>query len=130
ILGFFALIDDNRTSSTGNNKIVYYCHYNTAIQCQDGTRILAKSQVYSPPSQTGPLPDGTVAFVMAKAIFPSSVSAQNPVAMFALQFMALPGDPIKTVMKYEHIPGQPHAWVYGLGHVAREPLTLNDARTR
>ncbi|KAJ7291834.1 hypothetical protein C8J57DRAFT_1492299 [Mycena rebaudengoi] len=127
ILGFFSLIGGNRTSTSNNNKTIFYWNYNTAIQCQDATRILAYIQVYSPPSQTTPLPDGTVAFVMAKAIFPASVSSQNPVAMHALQFVVLPGDPAQDSYN-DHVSDQLPAWVYGIGHVTGEQLTLNDGK--
>ncbi|KAJ7270321.1 hypothetical protein C8J57DRAFT_1508351 [Mycena rebaudengoi] len=127
ILGFFSLIGGNLTSTSNNNKSIFYWNYNIAIQCQDATRILAYIQVYSPPSQTTPLPDGTVAFVMAKAIFPASVSSQNPVAMHALQFVVLPGDPTQDSYD-DHVPDQLPAWVYGIGHVTGEQLTLNDGK--
>ncbi|KAJ7907696.1 hypothetical protein B0H13DRAFT_1879318 [Mycena leptocephala] len=114
VIGFFALAQGKRIATLlpGATFPIHHNHY---------TYPSATLRVYSG-SGDAPLPDNTIAFVIAKACAPTG----KPIELDALYLSAFPGDPNDDQYD-EHIPECP-AFIHGVGHVPANhtPQVLND----
>ncbi|KAJ6549759.1 hypothetical protein B0H19DRAFT_1349031 [Mycena capillaripes] len=115
VFGFFALADGKRigTKSPGSTFTTYHNHYITSLKTaseDESTYPAATVRVWSG-SGDAPLPDYTVAFIVAKA----SAPVGQPIELDVLFMAPIPGDPNDAA--YEaHVPICP-AFVYGVGHI-------------
>lgn len=74
---------------------VFYCIYQTSIQCSSGVATPAELRVYSPPGDD-PLAEDTVIFLLAKVYIPTSGKA----LLDAICLFPVPGVPSDD--KYEN----------------------------
>ncbi|KAJ7300466.1 hypothetical protein DFH08DRAFT_828448 [Mycena albidolilacea] len=123
--GFFALAQGKRVATypAGATFPIHHNHYITSLKSNsdDVPNPSATLSVYSA-SGDAPLPDNTIAFVVAKVSAPTG----KPVEMDALYLAAFPGDPNDDQYE-ERIPACP-VFVYGVGHVPaiHTPQSHND----
>ncbi|KAJ7027448.1 hypothetical protein C8F04DRAFT_1294312, partial [Mycena alexandri] len=122
VFGFFALAGGNRvaTQPAGGQYEIHHNYYNTTLHTtsDDQTPPPATLRVYSAAGDT-PLPDNTIAFVVAKAFAPPG----KPIELDALFLAPVPGDP--NGANYDaHVPDVP-AFIYGVGHIpANQPTQV------
>jgi hypothetical protein len=139
--GFFALAQGKRVATypAGATFPIHHNHYITSLKSNsdDVPNPSATLRVYSV-SGDAPLPDNTIAFVVAKV----SALTGKPVEMDVLYLAAFPGDPnddqyevrfdlalviVLIPSGQERIPACP-VFVYGVGHVpaTHTPQSHND----
>ncbi|KAJ6619925.1 hypothetical protein B0H10DRAFT_1792568 [Mycena sp. CBHHK59/15] len=123
VIGFFPLISGTRVTSKKIDTTVYHQHYHMTINCQNSFHIPALVCVYSPPGDINPSLDITIAFILAKAIFPLN----KPAMLDAIQLSITPGDP-KSNFYEDNIPNVPYPYIYDVGHVSGSYYSLGDAR--
>ena len=97
IVGFFALTAGRRvltelSLSSGDNVTICHMLYSTTVVCsQQPATLLAEIHIYSP-FDDAPLPDNTVAFIVAKAHIPLEGTGCT-VLLDALHFSPILGNP-------------------------------------
>ena len=87
--GFFALTGGKRvaTQLPGATYPVHHCHYTTTLKSPDDIYVAATLRVYSGAGDA-PVPDNTIAFIVAKAVAPTG----KPVELDTLYMSVMPGD--------------------------------------
>ncbi|OBZ78509.1 hypothetical protein A0H81_02121 [Grifola frondosa] len=85
-----------------------------------GPTLPAELRIYSPRNDT-PLPDNTIAFVVAKAHAP----ANGTILLDALSIYPFPGDPNSDDYQ-DAIPDMPYPFAYGLGSIQAKHEVLAD----
>lgn len=87
--GFFALAEGRHIATTvpGATYAKYHVHYTTSLKTLENSYVAATLRVYSGAGDA-PLPDNTIAFVVAKVC----VANGQPVELDALSFAPIPGD--------------------------------------
>ncbi|KAJ6553864.1 hypothetical protein B0H10DRAFT_2446622 [Mycena sp. CBHHK59/15] len=127
--GFFALAGGRRlaTQAAGSTYPVYHCHYHTALKSPTSLlnlstvnsddsidieyeHLAANLRVYSG-SGDAPLPDNTVAFVIAKVF----AATGKTIELDALFVAPLPGD-VDDEHYQDNIPSLP-VFIYAVGHI-------------
>ncbi|KAF8485204.1 hypothetical protein DFH94DRAFT_842849 [Russula ochroleuca] len=94
--GFFGLTSGIRQRSDtpradGKVSSIFHMYYNTTILCGPHTSLPAQLRKYSPPGED-PLPDDTVAYIVAKAHVPA-MNVGGPVLLDVVHIAPLFGDP-------------------------------------
>ncbi|KAJ7620030.1 hypothetical protein B0H17DRAFT_1088843 [Mycena rosella] len=121
--GFFALAGGTRIATTvpGAAYAKHHVHYTTSLKTLENSYVAATLRVYSGVGDA-PLPDNTIAFVVAKVFVPNG----QPVELDALSFAAIPGD-VDGANYQDQIPDCP-VYLYGVGHIPdhHAPQVLND----
>lgn len=105
-VGFFALADGKRIATTvpGATYAKHHVHYTTSLKTLENSYVAATLRVYSAAGDT-PLPDNTIAFVVAKVFVPNG----QPVELDALSFAPIPGDvneadyQVDSIILHSHI---------------------------
>jgi hypothetical protein len=116
VVGFFGLAEATRKftikkSRNGDDMRVYHVHYTTCIQCTDCSAAAADLRIYSPFNDS-PLPNETVAFVIAKAYAPPGEIIQ----LEAFYLSPVPGDPSEDEYD-ERAPNVQIPFVFAVGQV-------------
>ena len=123
IAGFFVLTTGRRvltelSLSSGDNVTICHMLYSTTVVCsQQSARLLAEIHMYSPVGDA-PLPDNTVAFVVAKAHIPAE-RIGGIVLLDALHFSPMPGNPSDENYN-ANLPDFSNPLVLALGTVAAD----------
>ncbi len=140
ILGFLALGDGRRRSvqkpASPSKKLqpsapsstppsTWFNFYSTTIQCSDNTSAPpAEIRIYGPPGDV-PLPENTIAFVLAKVHIPDSGS----ILLDAICMYAIPGNPQSSDYE-ERAPDIVHPYIYGIGSTLGKAKSLVDGKSK
>lgn len=113
LMGLFALGNGRKeTIATGPSKNTTYIVYDSVLRAADDTGCAIQIRHFS---LDPPVPNETVALIVAKAAFPGGVDSMP--LLLTLQFFAIPGD--VTSEEYdENLPDFHHPVLFGIGHVA------------
>ena len=114
IVGYFALTNGRKVDVPKKNsgRTTTFTEYTSCLQCSDDT---AADLIIHHYSQTTPLPDLTVAFVVAKASIPAN--PVEPILLLTLQLFPLPGDPQSE--QYDlATPDCLYPLVFAIGHAS------------
>lgn len=136
VFGFLALTAGNRvaTQPAGAKFPVHHCYYTTSLRSSNDVYVAATLRVYSGAGDA-PLPDNTVAFVVAKAFAPTG----KPMELDAFYVFPVPGDVnsdtydvsrssllicagLFTAYFQDNIPEIP-VFIYGVGHIPADQTT-------
>ena len=113
LMGLFALGNGHKESiSTGPSKTTSYIVYDSTLRAMDDTGCAIQIRHFS---LDPPVPNDTVALIVAKAAFPAGVDSIP--LLLTLQFFVLPGD-ITSDEYDENLPDFRHPVLFGIGHVA------------
>ncbi|KAJ7431771.1 hypothetical protein B0H11DRAFT_1890997 [Mycena galericulata] len=124
IIGLFAVRAGSRFQTTKSSGAkVFHQHYMTAVTCSNGQCVQAILRIYSPTGDQT-LPDGTVVFAIAKAVF----SPNRDAILDAVRIAAFPGNPAADTYE-DNIPDFTVPIVIGLGHVSGSHHTISDAHS-
>lgn len=127
LYGFFELINGERKATprrTDPSASTYHSYYNTAIQCVDNSGLGGEVRFFSPPSDTV-LPEGTVAFINARARVPATlprrldtgeIAPGDPILLEGVRLAAFPGNPNDDNYQ-KQAPDLVYAMAYGVGVV-------------
>ncbi|KAJ7048790.1 hypothetical protein C8F01DRAFT_1068477 [Mycena amicta] len=114
-VGYFCLSAGVRVESKNtSNYSIFHVHYSTALKTDAGQFLSAKLRVYSGPTDT-PLPNDTLAFVVAKIHAPADPSESALIDLEAINVYAIPGD-VTSDAYYDSVPDVP-TFLFITGHV-------------
>ncbi|KAJ7923941.1 hypothetical protein B0H13DRAFT_2399006 [Mycena leptocephala] len=116
VFGFFALTAGKRvaTQPPGATYPIHHNHYTTSLKSSSEIYVAATLRIYSGAGDA-PVPDNTIAFVVAKAF----AAIGKPVELEALYMSAMPGDVNRDEYEagsWEAVPECP-IFIYGVGHI-------------
>ncbi|KAJ7063905.1 hypothetical protein C8F01DRAFT_1129751 [Mycena amicta] len=119
--GFFALASGARVPTHNNQTghTTFHFHYTASIKTATNEYLPAKIRNYAGPSDN-PLPDDTLAFVVAKVAAPVGHTAM--IDLDAIALYALPGDPASDSYQ-DNVPDFP-TFFFGTGHVPSQPAQI------
>lgn len=114
----------SRPKPKDSNATYRFFLYRSTIQCVSGAEIPAEVSIFPEPGQQ-PLPDNTVAFLLARAYIPDSGDA----ILDVIHMYPFPGDP--TSDHYEdNIPDILHPYAVAVGHVSGNGIVLADGQSK
>ncbi|KAK7000718.1 hypothetical protein R3P38DRAFT_2392441, partial [Favolaschia claudopus] len=119
LTGFFPVRQGNKTTVTRGEKSTSYFVYETTLYCLNGVRSAASLRVYA--SEPSPVPDYTVFYAVAKAVFPVG---QN-ILLEAIRAAPVPGDPSSDEYQLQ-IPDMMVPTIVAVGHISSTQQKLND----
>ncbi|KAK7022214.1 hypothetical protein R3P38DRAFT_3195598 [Favolaschia claudopus] len=119
LAGFFPVRQGTKTTVSRGEKSTPYFVYETTLYCLNGVRSAAALRVYA--SESYPVPDDTVLYVVAKAVFPVG---QN-ILLEAIRAAPVPGDPSSDEYQLQ-IPDMMVPTIVAVGHVSSMQQKLSD----